>query len=313
MLADKLRQHSIELKNRGLHRQRRVTNPADEGAIHFSSNDYLSLTSDRRIKKAYQRGIELYPTGSGGSMAVCGYHPVHQSLERAFSDALGVDDCLLFSSGYAANLSVLGLLGRFQAHVLVDKAVHASVYDGLQLSKANYSRYAHNNLSDLALKMRKVPANTVVMTEGVFSMSGQCAPLREMAQLAHPYLHELVVDEAHAFGVFGREGLGAVMLHQLTQSHVPLRIIPLGKAYAAFGAVVAGQGAWIDALLQSARPHIYSTAIGPAFAYGLLETLEVVRGADERRAKLSELICYFRAAIANSPLKWRDSSSPIQQ
>ncbi len=274
MLVDKLKQYSSGLLSRGLYRQRRVSD-VDENLVNFSSNDYLSLASDLSIKKAYQLGFERYPTGSGGSMMVCGYHSMHKALELAFTEALGVDDCILFPSGYVANLSVIGLLARFDTHILIDKMVHASIYDGLQLSGAHYSRYLHNNPADLVLKMKEMPTNAVLMTEGIFSMSGQCAPLTEIAQLGQQYLQGLLVDEAHAFGVLGPQGLGAVIQHQLTQDDVPLRVIPLGKAYAASGAIVAGQHVWINALLQSARPHIYSTAISPAFAYGLLETLEL--------------------------------------
>ncbi len=312
VLSHQLKQYATDLRQRDLYRQRIVSDTCD-GVIHFSSNDYLSLTSHPQIKRAYQQGYECYPTGSGGSMVVCGYHSMHHTLERAFADALAVDDCILFSSGFAANLSVIGLLARFDTHLLIDKRVHASIYDGLTLSGASYSRYAHNNLADLALKIQKVPANTVLLTESIFSMSGQCAPLKDMARLGRDVLQGLLVDEAHAFGVLGEQGLGAVMLHQLTQEEVPLRIIPLGKAFAAGGAMVAGQQLWIDALLQSARPFIYSTAISPAVTYGLLETLGVMRAADDRRATLYELVHYFREAIACSPLTWRDSSSPIQQ
>ena len=312
MLTDQLKQYSFDLMQQGLHRKRQVNKHSD-GIINFSSNDYLSLASDPRIKKAYQQGFERYSVGSGGSMVVCGYHSAHKALEHAFAKALSVDDCLLFSSGYAANLSVVGLLARFNTHLIVDKGVHASIYDGLTLSGAAYTRYKHNNLPDLRLKVKMAPANSIIMTEGVFSMSGQLAPLGEIAQLSEDYQYPLIVDEAHSFGLLGREGLGAVILHQLTQVDVPLRIIPLGKAFGASGAIVAGEGAWIDALLQSARPYIYSTAISGAFAHGLLDTLEIVREADERRAKLGELVHYFREAIRNSPLNWRDSSSPIQQ
>ena len=294
----------------GSYRQRTAfASEKGKGVLNFSSNDYLSLTDDPRIKTAYQRGFARYPTGSGGSMMVCGYHSMHQALEKAFADALGVDDCILFASGYAANLSVIGLLAHFNAPILLDKAVHASFYDGIRLCKARYSRYLHNDMVDLAKKMQQLPENTVLITESIFSMSGQSAPLREIAA----YQHDLLVDEAHAFGILGRQGLGAVVLHQLTQAEVPLRMIPLGKAGAASGAIVAGSGIWIDALLQTARPNTYSTAMSPAFAYGLLETLEVVRGADDRRAKLSDLVKYFRDAIKSSPLTWRDSVTPIQQ
>lgn len=308
MLIHSLKQHTFALKKQGLHRKRCVYF-ADEGVVNFSSNDYLSLTIDPYIKKAYQNGFKHHSTGSGGSMVACGYHATHKALEDAFSEALCVDDCLLFSSGYAANLSVIALLAQFDTHILIDKGIHASIYDGIRLSGPHYSRYLHQNLADMALKNEKLPTTTVIMTEGTFSMSGQSAPLRDMAKLGR----QMLVDEAHSFGILGPQGLGAVMAHQLTQEEVPLRIIPFGKAFAASGAIVAGQADWIDALLQSARPHIYSTAISPAFTYGLMETLQVIRGADERREKLQDLVQYFRQAIAASPLQWAHSISPIQQ
>ncbi len=313
MLTQQLLAYTSDRLRQNLHRQRVVSDAKDKDKIlSFSSNDYLSLGMDSRLKYAYQYGFEHYATGSGGSMVVNGYHASHQSLEKAFAQALGVDDCLLFSSGYAANLSLIELLAQHKTHLLIDKMVHASVYDGLRFSGASYSRYQHNCLDDLTLKIQKAPDNSVMMTEGVFSMSGELAPLADIA-LAGKHLQGLVVDEAHAFGVFGPQGMGTVMGAGLTQHEVPLRVIPLGKAYAGMGAIVAGNGVWIDALLQSARPYIYSTAVSPAYAYGLLKTLDVIREADDQRAHLQGLVCYFRGAIKKSSLCWSESQTPIQQ
>lgn len=314
MISQSLILYSKQLQQQGLHRKR--TLPAcfdDRDVINFSSNDYLSLTADERVKKAFQRGFVNYPSGSGGSMVVCGYHPVHRELEKAFALALEVDDALLFSSGYTANLGVISLLARFEGELLIDKAAHASFYDGLKLAKAKYNRFLHNDLDNLAIKLQAMTSNPVVITESVFSMSGQCACLAELARLCARHKAELIVDEAHAFGVLGPQGLGAVAQHGLTQKEVPLRIIPFGKAFASQGAMVVGQGEWIDALLQSARSHLYSTAVSPAIAYGLLETLSIVREADERRQKLLYLIDYFQQAIKSSPLRWRHSQTAIQQ
>ncbi len=310
MLTNKLKQDLEHRKQRGLYRKRQV---ADGHLLNFSSNDYLSLSGHAAVQNGYKIGIERFSAGSGGSMLVSGYHPVHQALECAFAKALNVDACILFSSGYAANLSVMNLLGTMQAHVLLDKAAHASIYDGLKLSEAPFSRYLHNNLDDLALKVQTMPARTVLITESIFSMSGQRSSLAKIAQIANPYGYELLVDEAHAFGIVGREGLGAVIHEGLTQADVPLRMVPFGKAYGAFGAIVAGQGVWIDALLQAARPAIYSTAMSPAYAYGLMQTLDIIRGADLRREKLTLLVSYFRERINQSSLTWGDSVSPIQQ
>lgn len=305
MLTNVLKQYCHTLQHKGLYRRRQIY---DDG-LHFSHNDYLSLASHPLVKKAYEKGFKQYPAGSGGSMVVCGYHPIHKLLEQAFSSALKVDDCLVFSSGYAANLSIIHLLGQVGAEVLVDKAAHASIYDGLKFSGVLYLRYHHNDLVNLKDKIKQLHRSKVIMTEGIFSMSGQVAPLKEIAQLGQ----DLLVDEAHAFGVVGEQGLGAVVKQQLTQAEVPLRVIPFGKAFAATGAIVAGQSAWIEALLQFSRPYIYSTAISPAMSYGILKTLDVIRQADDRREKLQYLITYFSRAIEQSPLKWRKSITPIQQ
>jgi 8-amino-7-oxononanoate synthase len=312
MLTETLQFYCSKLQQQGLYRQRKL-NDMSPNAINFSSNDYLSLASDPYIKKAYQQGFQQYPAGSGGSMVISGYHSTHKALEQAFVNSLKVDDCLLFSSGYAANLSVLRLLAQFDTHVLIDKMVHASIYDGLQAANAVYSRYMHNDLNHLSQKLKGVPSNSIVITEGMFSMSGACPPLNAIRRLSEQATQGLIVDEAHSFGVLGDKGLGAVIEHQLTQQDVPLRIIPFGKAFAASGAIVAGQQAWIDALLQVSRAYVYSTAMSPAVAYGLLVTLEQIKAAEERRTKLKQLINHFREAIKQSPLQWRDSRSPIQQ
>lgn len=311
MIENFLIDYTKKLCSTGLHRQRRLIN--SDCRLNFSSNDYLSLTDDQRIKEGFRQGFTHYPTGSGGSMVVCGYHVAHNELEQAFSQALNADDALLFSSGYAANLGVISLLARLKGHLYIDKCLHASIYDGIQLSKIEYTRFLHNDLADLRVKLDSANDNSVVFTEAVFSMSGQMAPLSEMVILGQKHGAPLIVDEAHAFGIFGSQGLGAVSHQQLTQKEVPLRIIPFGKAFGCQGAMVVGQGIWIDALLQAARSHIYSTAVSPAMAYGLLKTLEVVQDADDRRVKLSDLIHYFQKKIDSSPLKWQLSITPIQQ
>lgn len=312
MLHRKLTNHLDLLLQQGLYRTRDVVDSSEQ-VINFSSNDYLSLTDEPEIKEAYQKGFKDYPCGSGGSMLISGYHPMHQALEEQFSKALGVDKCLLFSSGFSANYSVIALLASHDTPILIDKSVHASIYDGLRSSKAKYSRYRHNELSDLVHKLSRITSPGVVMTESIFSMSGQLAPLKAIADVCREKGHDLLVDEAHAFGVIGPKGLGAVAASELTQQEVPLRIIPFGKAMAGSGAIVAGQSMFINALIQSARPVIYSTAISPAMAYGLMETLKFVIKAEQRRAALSRLVVYFKSKAKQSGLRWRDSSTPIQQ
>jgi 8-amino-7-oxononanoate synthase len=309
----KIQAFTKNLTQKGLLRQRTLLKTEYSKLLHFDSSDYLSLTEDPRICEAYQRGYALYPSGSGASMLLSGYHINHQALERAFADLLSVDECILFSSGYAANLAVTSLLGKLKSYCFIDKQIHASIYDGLALSQVNYIRYFHNNMPDLERKLTSHSLNSALIAEGIFSMSGQMASLNTISSLCIKNKTELFVDEAHSFGILGEEGKGSVVYHGLGQKEVPLRMIPFGKAFAAQGALVAGQSNWINALLQAGRSIIYSTAISPALSYGLLHTLEVVRASEERRLKLRQIVDLFRELIKHSPLNWADSITPIQQ
>lgn len=294
-----------------LHRARSIPLFGPE-YLNFSSNDYLSLSAENKLKEAWKTAVDLYSVGSGGSPVITGYSFAHQQLEKVFSEALGVDDSIFFPSGYVANLSVMSLLGHLGFPVFIDKSVHASIYDGLKLAELKAIRYLHCSDSDLE-KLLKKSREGIVVSESVFSMSGQIAPLKNLVELTKQYSADIVVDEAHAFGVMGDEGLGLVKALHLTQNDIPLRIIPLGKAFAANGAIVAGHGQWIDALLQTARPYIYSTATSPAFMHVLLKNFELLRHANDRRIKLAQLIDYFRNAIKNTELCFRNSVTPIQQ
>lgn len=312
-LNDKIKDYTQKLTAQGLLRRRLLSKQEDDQVIHFDSNDYLSLTQDKTISEAYQRAYALYPSGSGASMLLSGYHANHHAVEQAFAKLLAVDDCILFSSGYAANLAVTALLGKLKVSCLIDKEVHASIYDGLTLSQVDYIRYFHNDEDDFERKMTQMPKHSVALTEGIFSMSGQIAPLDALSSFSIANQSDLIVDEAHSFGVLGEQGKGAVAHHGLSQKEVPLRIIPLGKAFAAQGALIAGQKDWIEALLQAGRSLIYSTAISPALSYGLLHTLERVVAADARRTKLIQLVSLFRDSAKQSPFVWADSFTPIQQ
>ncbi len=287
--------------------------PTADNLCNFSSNDYLSLTNDPIVNGFYQDGYRKYPTGSTGSIVISGYTKAHLDLEKYLSSILNVDSCLLFSSGYIANISVMSFLAKHDANLLIDKGVHASIYDGIKLNGINYDRYLHNNLESLQKKLGNfTDGNLAVVTESIFSMSGQIADLVGIRQIINNKNAFLIVDEAHAFGVIGEYGLGAVAKSGLSQDDVPLRIIPLGKAGAGYGAVVVGKKLWIESLLQT-RQAVYSTAVSPAVAYGLLRSIEYIQSLDNRRKKLQDLIAYFKNLQRSSNLKWRSSNTHIQQ
>ena len=308
-LDHRVKAYTQQLNQQGLLRQRVVTEPGDSNTIRFDMNDYLSLAQDKRIATAYEYGYRQFPSSSSASMLLSGYHPNHRAFEQSVAHWLAVDSCVLFSSGYAANLALTALLGAIKAKPIIDKGIHASIYDGLKQADVPYDRFVHNNVASLHKKIPADSNNTVIMTEGIFSMSGQIAPLSLIQRTNVPIL----VDEAHAFGVLGPHGLGATSLHQLNQEHVPLRVIPLGKAFAAQGALIAGKGEWIEALLQAGRSIVYSTAISPALTYGLLTTLDIVIAADDRRQRLSDLVHFFKQRIGLSHLNWSASDTAIQQ
>jgi len=302
-----------QLKQQGLYRVRNY-HQSIKSSHNFSSNDYLSLRNDPAISKAYQNGFALHPAGSGASMAAGGYHPIHKELEETCAAQLGVDTALLFSSGYAANLAMVMLVARLNGHFLIDKEIHASIYDGIKLGVPSYTRYLHTDLDDLRKKMiAQSNKSLIIFTESIFSMSGQEANLLEIGKLCDQYQAVCFVDEAHSFGVIGKHGLGAVMQAGLSQDIIPLRTITFGKALGFQGAVIAGKADWIDALYQCARSLIYSTAPSPSITYGLLESLKIVYDADEKRKKLSQLINYFQSRVQQFSLNWRTSNTAIQQ
>lgn len=274
---------------------------------NFSSNDYLGLSQDWRNKAAFQHAYAHYPTGSGGSMTVSGYHQAHQQLEHAFCEKLNTEAALLFSSGYAANLALISFLVSTQNHVLIDRSCHASFYDGIRLAQAPYTRFFHQNLLHLQQKLANIPTQKAIITEGIFSMSGQQTDIKQMNAIAKQYHSFCILDEAHSFGVIGKNGMG------IANEDNPLRVIPFGKAMASQGALITGKREWINCLLQFARSNIYSTAISPAHAKGLISSLQLVYDCEEKRSCLQGLITYFRQKIDQSPHNWRDSHTPIQQ
>lgn len=305
-----------QLKRQGIYRQRHLL-PMRDGApiIHFSSNDYLGLAEDASLKKAYQEGYGRFACGSGASAVVSGYHPIHKQCESLLCDMFQAGDAVLFSSGYAANLSIVSLLTALQLPLFIDKKIHASWYDGIRLNQAVYHRYPHVQINaSIRSQCHQYPAS-VMITEGIFSMSGQFAPIAAVLSLCADTASEMlcVVDEAHSFGVMGPHGLGVVAEYPAFEPYVPLRVITFGKALAGQGAAVIGDAAWIDALIQQARSYIYSTAMSPAQVYGLMHALKLVYRADEQREMLQHNIQYFNKKAAGSLFRWQLSYTPIQQ
>lgn len=281
--------------------------------LNFCSNDYLGLAASTAGVAALQEAAAQHGLGSGGSALVCGHHALHARFEHEAAEWLGFDRALFLPSGYQANLMVLqGLLGPGDVCVQ-DKLNHACLIDGARLAGAELRRYPH---ADAAAALRQLQARpeaaAVLATDSVFSMDGDLAPLGALAAAARSEQALLLVDEAHGIGVLGSEGRGACAAAGLTAGAVAVLVVPLGKAFGGQGALVLGEAALIDHLLQSARPYLFSTTALPALAAALSANLQALRRADDRRDQLQRLVRHFREGAQRRGLPLLDSVSPIQ-
>ena len=285
----------------------------DRTLLNFCSNDYLGMANDKRLVAAMHKAVDRYGVGSGASPLICGRSEAHQSLERKVAELTGRDRALLFSSGYAANLAVVTALGGGRGGVVIgDRLNHASLVDGAVLSRARIGRFRHGDAGSLTRRLREAGTKKLVLTDSVFSMDGDIAPLPEISKLCKKYNALLVVDDAHGYGVLGDKGGGTLPLHGLGQDDVPVLILTFGKAVGVAGACVAGRSDIIEMLIQKARPYIYSTAPPPALAMTISTSLEIIRAADASRAHLFNLIELFKRRACERCLTIKDSNTPIQ-
>ena len=309
------------VKQAGLFRERLALTSAQAPRIrvqsteltNFCSNDYLSLANDPRLVSSLQRSAAEYGIGSGASPLVCGRSLAHEELEKSLAELTGRDKALLFSSGYLANLAIVSTFAQSRhTSIFEDKLNHASMLDGALLSRGKLQRYPHADSAALErLLQESTQKKKLVLTDSVFSMDGDMAPLRAIASLASKYEALLAVDDAHGFGVYGAGGAGSLTELGLDQESVPLMMATLGKAAGCSGAFVAGRADLVEFLVQKARPYIYSTAMPSALAATALESLKLLADEGPRR-RLQELIAYFREQAGLKGVPLLASSSPIQ-
>jgi 8-amino-7-oxononanoate synthase len=316
VLSEKLAQRRAQ----GLYRARRVTEGAQgpelvvdgRRMLAFCSNDYLGLAADPRLAEAARRGIDRYGVGSGAAHLICGHSRAHHALEEELAEFTGRDRALLFSTGYMANLGVIAaLLGRTDS-VFEDRLNHASLIDGGLLSRARFRRYAHADSGSLASQLPGVGGRKLVVTDGVFSMDGDLAPLTALAAECARGDAWLMVDDAHGLGVLGPQGRGSLAAAGLDQRQAPVLMATLGKAIGAAGAFVAGSAELIETLIQFARPYVYTTAMPPAIAEAARSGLRAAADEEWRRERLRGLIHRFRRGAAQLGLELMPSRTPIQ-
>jgi len=310
-------------REQSLYRQRRiVTGPQDsrlsldnDSVLNFCSNDYLGLANHPNVIAALKRGADEYGVGAGASHLINGHSRAHHALEEELADFSGRPRALLFSTGYMANLGVITSLAGKGDVILEDRINHASLIDAGLLSGARLQRYLHADIHSLDKYLQKHAENNkrrLIVTDGVFSMDGDLAPLPALSITAQQHHAWLMVDDAHGMGVIGKQGRGTVDHFELGQNQVPILMGTLGKAFGTFGAFVAGSEALIETLIQQARSYIYTTALPPAVAVATRASLELLRAADDRREKLGALIQQFRSGAEQLGLTIMASQTPIQ-
>ncbi len=280
--------------------------------LAFCSNDYLGLANHPEVIKAWREGAERWGVGGGASHLVVGHSSPHHALEEALAEFTGRPRALLFSTGYMANLgAVTALVGQGDT-MLQDRLNHASLLDAGLLSGARFSRYLHNDATSLETRLDKATGNTLVVTDGVFSMDGDLAELPQLAASARAKGAWLMVDDAHGFGALGATGGGIVEHFGLGMDDVQVLVGTLGKGFGTAGAFVAGSEELIETLVQFARPYIYTTSQPPALACATLRSLQLLRSEHWRREHLATLIAQFRQGAARLGLTLMDSFTPIQ-
>lgn len=325
-LLNALEQELQQLDARSLRRRRRVADTPcaprvkidGRDMLAFCSNDYLGLAAHPKLIQALQEGAALYGVGSGASHLISGHSRAHALLEERLAEFMSPHlenaRALYFCTGYMANLAMISTLAGRDADIFSEELNHASLIDGVRLSRASVKVYPHRDTDALAQMLQASKAKTkLVVTDSVFSMDGDLAPLRGLLALCEQHGAWLVVDDAHGFGVLGAQGRGALEHFGL---HSPYLVYmgTLGKAAGVGGAFIAAHETVIEWLVQRARPYIYTTAAAPALAHALLASIELIAGEEgaSRRAHLQSLIGQLRGALRLQNWKLFASDTAVQ-
>ncbi len=291
---------------------------------NFCSNDYLGLACHPALIQETTRAVKRYGTGSGAAHLVCGHHQIHRMLEERLAEFVGAPKVVLFSTGYMANLSIPQVFLRRGDWLLQDRQNHASLIDAARLVDLNFKRYPHGDLMAVERILQQASPNQtadtdnrsgchrMIMTDGVFSMDGDLAPVDELFQLCEVHDALLMVDDAHGLGVMGTRGGGTLQHFGLPISDRLLMVGTLGKSLGSFGAFVAADTDLIEAIIQFARPYIYTTALPPGVAAATLAALDVIEQHPELRLKLHHNINFFRQRADDAGIPLTESITPIQ-
>ncbi|MFZ2161695.1 MAG: 8-amino-7-oxononanoate synthase [Sideroxyarcus sp.] len=280
--------------------------------LAFCSNDYLGLASRPELTAALQQGAQQWGVGAGAAHLVSGHFGPHHQLEQQLAAFVGKPAALLFSTGYMANLGVVQALVGKGDTVFADKLNHASLNDAMLLSRAETRRYRHGDMAQLAQLLAQTQSGRkLVITDAVFSMDGDMAPLRELLALCEQHDAWLYVDDAHGFGVLGEQGRGSLAHFGIASPRI-IYMATLGKAAGVSGAFVAAEQVVIDTLVNHAHSYVYTTATPPALSVALLQSLQLIAQGDALRAHLHRLIAKLRKGLADLPWQLMPSETAIQ-
>jgi len=299
-----------EIKQKNRYRARPILN---ENVVNFSSNDYLSLRDNPIAKQKLIQNIDKLSLGSGASVLVSGYHLIQRELEKFISKFKQTEDCIVVGSGYMANIGLIQAISDEEDIIFSDELNHASIIDGIRISKAKKIIYKHCDVEDLEEKLKKyhTKGKKIIITDGVFSMEGDIAPLDKIVEISKKYDAIVIVDDAHATGVIGEEGRGSLNYFNLMPDNNIIQIGTLSKAVGSYGAFICGSRILIDYLVNTIRSVIFTTGLSPVQNFISLENFKILAKEDFRRKEVLEKSKYLANSLKNKGIDVRFFGTPI--
>lgn len=319
-MNDRFRRELQVIEEQGLTRKLRLFSTGNESEVVmngkkfllFSSNNYLGIATDSRLKKKATEGISKYGTGAGGSRLTTGNFDIHEQLESEIADFKKTEAAIVFSSGYLANVGVISSVMKAGDTIFSDAWNHASIIDGCRLSKAKTIVYEHADMVDLERKLRQSHGDGLkfIVTDGVFSMDGDIAPLPKIVELAKEYKAYIMIDDAHATGVLGNDGCGTADYFGL-KDEIDFTVGTLSKAIGAEGGFVSTSSIAKNYLLNNARSFIFQTALSPSAIEAAREGISIIQNEPERRKQLLKNARYLRLKLEESGFVMKEGETPI--
>jgi 7-keto-8-aminopelargonate synthetase and related enzymes len=299
-----------EIKQKNRYRARPILN---ENVINFSSNDYLSLRDNPITKQKLIHNIDKLSLGSGASVLVSGYHLIQRELEKFISKFKQTEDCIVVGSGYMANVGLIQAISDEEDIIFSDELNHASIIDGIRISKAKKVIYKHCDVEDLEEKLKKyhTKGKKIIITDGVFSMEGDIAPLDKIIEISKKYDAVVIVDDAHATGIIGEEGRGSLNYFNLIPDSNIIQMGTLSKAVGSYGAFICGSRILIDYLVNTMRSVIFTTGLSPVQNFISLENFKILAKEDFRRKEVLEKSKYLASSLKNKGIDVKFFGTPI--